>query len=306
MGMSQFYGPRDDAQSEATIRAAIEMGVTLLDTADVYGGGHNEVLVGRAIRGQRHRVFVATKFGARNDGDSFRIDGRPPYVREACERSLDRLGVDCIDLFYLHRLDRNVPVEETVGAMADLVREGKVRHLGLSEVGPETLERACRVHPIAALQNEYSLWSRDIEGATLDACRRLGVAVVCFSPLGRGFLAGAVRAADALPEDDRRRVFPRFQGENFSRNLAALEALDDIAHARGCTLGQLSLAWLLSRGNDIIPIPGTRNPARLRENVGAADIRLDATEIAAIDRVCETGAFAGARYQPSDMALVAP
>lgn len=306
MGMSQFYGTHDDTESEKTIQAAIELGVNLLDTADVYGNGHNERLIGRAVRDRRERVVIATKFGARPDNEQFRIDGRPEYVRAACERSLQRLGIDCIDLYYLHRLDRTTPIEETVGAMARLIQEGKVRYLGLSEVGSVTLERAYRTHPIAALQSEYSVWTRDIEGPTLDTCRRLGVSIVPFSPLGRGFLAGAVRNTKALASDDRRHVFPRFQGNNFERNLKALEAFEEMARAKQCTVGQLALAWLLSRGDDIIPIPGTRSPSRLRENIGALDVRLTADDVAKIDRVCGPSAFAGERYQPSDLALVAP
>ena len=306
MGMSQFYGPSDDAESEKTIQAAVDMGITLLDTADVYGNGHNEELIGRAIRGRRERIVLATKFGARVDNGEFRVDGRPEYVHAACERSLARLGVEYIDLYYLHRLDPNTPIEETVGAMAELVRHGKVRHLGLSEVGPATLERASRVHPIAALQNEYSVWTRDVEGATLDACRRLGSALVAFSPLGRGFLAGAVHDVEELASDDRRHVFPRFQGENLQRNLKALKAFERIARGKGCTPGQLALAWLLARGQDIVPIPGTRKLARLQENLGALEVRLTAEEVAQIDRECSPGAFSGERYQPSDMALVAP
>lgn len=305
MGMSQFYGPRDDAQSIRTLQAAIEAGVNFIDTADVYGAGHNERLVGRAIRGRRERVVLATKFGARPDQKEFRVDARPQYAREACAASLQRLGVECIDLYYLHRLDPKVPIEETVGGMSRLVKEGKVRCLGLSEVGPETLERACRVHPIAVLQSEYSVWTRDPEARVLAACRRLGVGFVAFSPLGRGFLAGAIKDASALTADDRRRAFPRFQGEHLLRNLRALEAFERLAHAKGCTPGQLALAWLLSRGEDIVPIPGTRSVQRLAENIGALAVRLDAGDVAEIDQHCGPGAFSGERYQPSDMALVA-
>lgn len=305
MGMSQFYGPRDDAESEDTIRAAIDLGVSLLDTADVYGGGHNESLVGRAIRGRRERAFVATKFGARREGDGFVIDASPSYVRTACEASLVRLGIETIDLYYLHRVDPATPIEETVGAMAELVAAGKVRCLGLSEVGPQTLARACRVHPIAALQSEYSLWTRDVEGETLAACRRLGVTLVPFSPLGRGFLAGAVRDPAALAADDRRHVFPRFQGGNFERNVAALARIEAIATRHGCTPGQLALAWLLSRDPPVVPIPGTRKLSRLRENLGALDVRLSEHEWDEIDRACRPGTFAGERFQESDMKLVA-
>lgn len=305
MGMSQFYGPADDAQSIRTLQDAIGLGVNLIDTADVYGKGHNESLVGKAIRGRRDQVVLATKFGARPDKQEFRVDGRPDYVREACEASLARLGVEYIDLYYLHRLDPTVPIEETVGAMARLVSEGKVLHLGLSEVGPATLARAARVHPIAALQSEYSIWTRDPEGGVLDACRRFGVGFVAFSPLGRGFFTGTVRDAAALSGGDRRRVFPRFEAHNLARNLEALEAFEEIAHVNGCTPGQLALAWLLSRDECIVPIPGTRWIERLRENIGALSVHLDATELAAIERACGPDAFAGERYQPSDMALVA-
>lgn len=305
MGMSQHYGPRDDEQSIRTLQAAIDAGVDFIDTADVYGEGHNENLVGQAIRGRRERVVLATKFGARRGEKGFRVDGRPQYASEACTRSLQRLGVDCIDLYYLHRLDPEVPIEETVGAMAQLVKEGKVRYLGLSEVGPQTLERACRIHPIAALQSEYSIWTRDPEAGALEACRRLGVGFVAFSPLGRGFLTGAIKDAAALDADDRRRAFPRFQGEHLSHNLRALEAFERIAREKDCTPGQLALAWLLSRGEDIVPIPGTRRTERLAENVGALSVSLDAAELARIDRDCGPGAFSGERFQPADMALVA-
>lgn len=305
MGMSQFYGPTDDAQSLGTLQAAIDLGVDLIDTADVYGKGHNESLVGKAIRGRRDRVVLATKFGARPDKQQFRVDGRPEYVREACEASLARLAVEYIDLYYLHRLDPAVPIEETVGAMARLVSEGKVRHLGLSEVGPETLERAVRVHPIAALQSEYSIWTRDPERGVLDACRRLGVGFVAFSPLGRGFLTGAVRDTALLATGDRRHLFPRFEGSNLAHNLKALEAFEEIARGKQCTPGQLALAWLLARDECIVAIPGTRRIDRLMENIGALSVRLDASDLAAIERVCGPDAFAGERYQRSDLALVA-
>jgi aryl-alcohol dehydrogenase-like predicted oxidoreductase len=305
MGMSQFYGPRDDAQSIRTLQAAMDAGVDFIDTADVYGMGHNETLIGQALRGRREAVVLATKFGARPEQKDFRVDGRPHYVREACSASLRRLGVDCIDLYYLHRLDAKVPIEETVGAMAQLVTEGKVRYLGLSEVGPATLQRACAVHPIAALQSEYSVWTRDPEDGVLAACRRLGIGFVAFSPLGRGFLAGQVKEASTLDADDRRRKFPRFQGEHLARNLRALEAFDRLARAKGCTTGQLALAWLLARGEDVVPIPGTRRVERLAENIGALQVKLNAEELARIDADCGPGAFSGERYQPADMALVA-
>jgi aryl-alcohol dehydrogenase-like predicted oxidoreductase len=305
MGMSQFYGPRDDAQSIRTLQEAVDRGVDFIDTADVYGAGHNESLIGKALRGRRDRVVLATKFGARPEQKDFRVDGRPQYVRDACAASLQRLGVDCIDLYYLHRLDAKVPIEETVGAMAQLVKEGKVRYLGLSEVGAETLERACRVHPISALQSEYSVWTRDPEGAVLQACRRLGIGFVAFSPLGRGFLTGAVKDTAALETDDRRRKFPRFQGEHMERNLRALDAFERIARDKGCTAGQLALAWLLSRGDDVVPIPGTRRAERLAENIGALSLQLSEEDLARIDAHCGPGAFSGDRYQPADMALVA-
>jgi aryl-alcohol dehydrogenase-like predicted oxidoreductase len=304
--MSQFYGPKDDRQSMRTIQTAIDAGINLIDTADAYGRGHNEQLIGEAIRGRRERVILATKFGARTDNGSFRLDGGPEYAREACEASLRRLGIDCIDLYYLHRRDPKVPIEETVGAMAALVREGKARYLGLSEVGPETLARACAVHPIAAVQSEFSLWTRDPErDGTLEACRRLGIGFVAFSPLGRGFFTGAIRGPESLSKEDRRHVFPRFQGTNLSRNLEILRKFEDFARWKGATPAQLALAWVLGRGEDVVPIPGTRRIERLKENAGALSIRLDAGELRTLDEICGTAAFAGERYQPSDMALVA-
>jgi len=306
MGMSQFYGPRDDAQSLRTLQAAIDAGVNFIDTADVYGRGHNETLIAQALRGRRGQVVLATKFGARPDGAQFRVDGRAEYAREACDASLKRLGVELIDVYYLHRLDPQVPIEETVGAMAGLVRQGKVRYLGLSEVGPQTLERACRVHPITALQSEYSVWTRDPEkSGVLEACRRHGVGFVAFSPLGRGFLTGTIRDAAALTKGDRRHAFPRFQGEHLARNLRALEAFERLAHRKACTPAQLALAWLLSRGEDIVPIPGTRQAGRLAENLAALSLHLEAAEIAQIDRECGASAFSGERYQPAEMTLVA-
>lgn len=304
MGMSQFYGKRDDRHSTDTIQAAIDAGVNFLDSADAYGSGHNEVLIGNAIQGFRDRVVVCTKFGARAAGSGFRIDGRPQYVREACEASLRRLQVERIDLYYLHRLDRKTPIEDTVGAMAELVREGKVAHLGLSEVGPATLVRASRIHPIAALQSEYSIWTRDPEDGVLQTCRDLGVSFVAYSPLGRGFLAGSVRDTSDLESDDRRRVFPRFQKKNLDRNLSTLERFERLAWSKNCTPGQLALAWLLAQGPDIVAIPGTRRLDRLRENIAAANIRLSPADLSAIGRDFGRDAFAGERFQPSDMALI--
>jgi aryl-alcohol dehydrogenase-like predicted oxidoreductase len=304
MGMSAFYGPGDDTESTATIHRALELGVTLLDTSDMYGPHTNERLVGAAIKGRRDRVVLATKFGFVVQGQTRSINGRPEYVKSACEGSLSRLGVDVIDLYYQHRVDPDVPIEDTVGAMADLVRAGKVRHLGLSEAAPDTLRRACKVHPIAALQTEYSLWSRDPEGGLLAACRELGVAFVAYSPLGRGFLTGRIQSVDELAGDDFRRANPRFQGDNFDRNRALVEHLTAVARQKGVTAGQLALAWVLSRGEDIIPIPGTRRRKYLEENAAAADISFTADELAKIDAIAPRDAFAGQRYTDAGMAMV--
>jgi aryl-alcohol dehydrogenase-like predicted oxidoreductase len=307
MGMSEFYGPRDDAESIATIHRALDLGVDFLDTADVYGYGVNEELVGRAIRDRRERVVLATKFGIvrdPKDPTARGINGRPEYVRRSCEASLRRLGVETIDLYYQHRVDPATPIEETVGAMAELVREGKVRHLGLSEAGVETLRRAARVHPIAALQTEYSLWSRDPEDAILPACRELGIGFVAYSPLGRGFLTGAIRRFEDLALDDYRRHSPRFQGENFEKNLALVGKIEELAKRRGCTPAQLALAWLLARGRDIVPIPGTKRRATLEENAAAAAIALTAEELAAIEAIAPKGVAAGERYPAAMMPLV--
>jgi aryl-alcohol dehydrogenase-like predicted oxidoreductase len=310
MGMSQGYGAADDREGIATIRHALDLGLTFLDTADVYGPHTNEVLVGRAIRERRADVVLATKFGFVTDPDGAgtrELDGRPEYVQRACDASLQRLGVETIDLYYLHRLDPKVPIEDTVGAMAELVRAGKVRHLGLSEVGPVTLERANAVHPIAALQSEYSLWTRDPEhNGALEACHRLGVGFVPFSPLGRGFLTGAIGSpADFAPEDFRRN-HPRFQGENFARNLRLVGEVKRLAQAKGCTPGQLALAWVLSRGDQIVPIPGTKRREYLEENLGALHIELQAAELAAIDGIFPPDAAAGARYGEPMLSLIAP
>jgi len=298
MGMSEFYGPADEREAIATIHRAIDLGIDLLDTADVYGLGHNEELVGRAVRDRRPRVVLATKFGNVRSaaGEWTGVNGRPEYVRAACEASLRRLGVETIDLYYQHRVDPLTPIEETVGAMARLVEEGKVRFLGLSEAAPATIRRAAKVHPIAALQSEYSLWTRDHETGSLPACRELGIAFVAYSPLGRGFFSGRIRSVADLPEGDYRRNSPRFQPGNLERNLALLARVEEMARGKGCTPAQLALAWLLAKGLDIIPIPGTKSRARLEENVGALSVRLTPGEIAALDAACPPGAAAGDRY----------
>jgi aryl-alcohol dehydrogenase-like predicted oxidoreductase len=306
MGMSEFYGARDDAESIATIHEALDRGLNLLDTADVYGPYTNEELVGRAIRGRRDEVVLATKFGfVRDPADPAKrgVDGSPEHVREACDASLRRLGVDAIDLYYLHRVDTSVPIEDTVGAMSDLVRAGKVRWLGLSEVSAQTLARACAVHPIAALQSEYSLWTRNPEDGVLDACRELGVGFVAYSPLGRGFLTGAIRSPDDFDADDYRRNNPRFQGENFARNLALVDTVTSIAAAKDCTPAQLALAWVLAQGPDIVPIPGTKRRKYLNENLAALDIDLTAQDLAAIETAFPRAGIGGERYSAAMMAL---
>jgi len=303
MGMSEFYGPADETESIATIRRAVELGVTLFDTADAYGPFTNEQLVGRVLRDCRRRVIIATKFGfQRNEkGELLGINGRPEYVRAACEASLQRLGMDTIDLYYLHRVDPQVPIEDTVGAMAEMVQAGKARYLGLSEAGAKTLRRAHRVHPISALQSEYSLWSRDVEEEVLPTLHELGIGLVAYSPLGRGFLTGRIARPDELATDDFRRGLPRFQGENLQKNLELVEQVKTIARAKGITPGQLALAWVLARGNDIVPIPGTKRCRYLEENVAAVDVKLTPSESEALDAAMPRGAASGTRYPEAGM-----
>jgi aryl-alcohol dehydrogenase-like predicted oxidoreductase len=306
MGMSEFYGARDDVESLRTIHRALELGITFLDTADVYGPYTNEQLVGRAIRDRRDQVVLATKFGNIRgpDGGWAGINGRPEYVRQACDASLTRLGVDHIDLYYQHRVDPKVPIEETVGAMADLVHAGKVRYLGLSEAGAATIRRAQAVHPITALQTEYSLWSRDPEDDIIPTCRELEIGFVAYSPLGRGFLSGQIRRLEDLAPDDWRRNNPRFQGDNFARNVALVTRIEQLARAKGCTPSQLALAWVLAQGDDIVPIPGTKRVRYLEENAAAAAVRLTAAELAAIDAASPKNVAAGDRYPAAGMARV--
>ena len=306
MGMSEFYGSGDEQESIRVIHRAIDLGVNFLDTADVYGRGSNEKLVGRAIQDRRDEVFLATKFGnVRGENGAFLgINGRPDYVRSACEASLQRLGVDVIDLYYQHRVDPNTPIEETVGAMADLVREGKVRFLGLSEAGLLTIQRAHAVHKITALQTEYSLWSRDPEGAILSLVRELGIGFVAYSPLGRGFLTGRFKKPDDLELDDWRRHNPRFQGENFERNLQLVSEIEAMAREKNVKPAQLALAWVLSQGDDVVPIPGTKRIHYLEENIAATQVKLTAADLERLDRVLPVGVAAGTRYPEPGMRVV--
>lgn len=306
MGMSEFYGERDDEQSIRVIHRSLDLGIDFLDTADMYGIGANEELVGRAIRDRRAKVTLATKFGnVRGSDGSFKgISGKPDYVRSACEASLKRLGIDVIDLYYQHRVDPNTPIEETVGAMADLVRQGKVRFLGLSEASAQSIRRAARIHPISALQTEYSLWTRDVESENLPTCRELGIGFVAYSPLGRGFLTGQLKTPEDLSTGDRRTMFPRFQGENFEKNLELVKKIEQMAAKKKCKPSQLALAWVLAQGEDIVPIPGTKKLNYLEENAGAIQVKLSEPELREIEQIVPPGVAAGERYPAQAMAAV--
>jgi aryl-alcohol dehydrogenase-like predicted oxidoreductase len=307
MGMSEFYGATDEAENIATLNRALELGVDFFDTSDAYGPYKNEELLGRAFKTRRNEVIIATKFAIRRDPNNptvRSIDGRPEYVREACDASLKRLGIECIDLYYQHRVDSNVPIEDTVGAMADLVHAGKVRYLGLSEAAPQTIRRAHAVHPISALQTEYSLWSRDPEDDILTTVRELGIGFVAYSPLGRGFLTGQIKSIDDLAADDYRRYSPRFQEENFSKNLDLVTRVTEMSRAKGVTPGQLALTWVLAQGEDIVPIPGTKRRSYLEENAAASEIELTADDLARLNELAPKGSAAGMRYPEAMMRFV--